>query len=82
MRLELKNGFRNICDTRNNTEKTDSNQKARILVICPYNKCEDWQNDIRRQLGRYAHVVAQGDNGAMYRGDLKKIFLKRMNILL
>lgn len=53
-------------------------EKARILVVCPYNKREDWQNDIRRQLGRYAHIVDQGDNGEMYEGDLKKVFFKNI----
>ena len=57
-------------------EKADSSERARILVICPYNKREDWQSDIRRQLGRYAHVVEQGDNGNMYEGSLKKVFFK------
>lgn len=54
----------------------ETNEKARILVVCPYNKREDWQSDIRRQLGRYAHIVEQGDDGAMYEGDLKKVFFK------
>lgn len=52
------------------------NEKARILIVCPYNKREDWQNDIRRQLGRYAHIVEQSDNGLMYKGALKKVFFK------
>lgn len=56
--------------------KAEAGVKTRILVVCPYNKREDWQNDIRRQLGRYAHIVEQGDNGDMYRGDLKKVFFK------
>ena len=51
-------------------------KKANVLVVCPYNKREDWQNDIRRQLGRYAHIVEQGDNGLMYAGRLKKVFFK------
>lgn len=51
-------------------------RQARILIVCPHNKREDWQNDIRRQLGRYAHIVEQGDNGDMYRDDLKKVFFK------
>ena len=49
---------------------------SRILIICPHNKCEDWQNDIRRQLGRYAHIVEQADNGDMYCQDLKKAYFK------
>lgn len=57
-------------------EKIGNSEKAGILVVCPYNKREDWQSDIRRQLGRYAHVVEQGDDGAMYEGNLKKVFFK------
>lgn len=51
-------------------------EKARVLVICPYHKREDWQSDIRRQLGRYAHIVEQSDHGEMYDGELKKVFFK------
>lgn len=54
----------------------EEERQARILIVCPHNKKEDWQNDIRRQLGRYAHIVEQGDNGDMYRDDLKKVFFK------
>ncbi len=57
-------------------EKQNDGDIARVLVVCPYNKREDWQNDIRRQLGRYAHVVEQGDNGIMYRNDMKKAFFR------
>lgn len=57
-------------------EKKADHRTARVLVVCPYNKREDWQNDIRRQLGRYAHIVEQGDNGGMYSGSLKKVFFK------
>ena len=66
-----------LYEIRNNIQRAiDANEKARILVVCPYNKREDWQSDIRRQLGRYAHIVEQGDDGAMYEGDLKKVFFK------
>ncbi len=57
-------------------EMADKGRKARVLIVCPYNKRADWQNDIRRQLGRYAHIVEQGDNGKMYSGELKEIFFK------
>ena len=50
--------------------------KTKILIVCPHNKREDWQNDIRRQLGRYAHIVEQDDNGMMYDGNLKNVFFK------
>lgn len=66
-----------LYEIRNNIQRAiAANEKARILVVCPYNKREDWQSDIRRQLGRYAHIVEQGDDGAMYEGDLKKVFFK------
>ena len=51
-------------------------KKAKILVVCPHAKREDWQNDIRRQLGRYAHIVNQGDPGEIYEGGLKKACFK------
>ena len=58
-------------------ENKKRNQVSKILVVCPYNKREDWQSDIRRQIGRYAHVVEQSDNGLMYAGALKKVFFKQ-----
>lgn len=48
-------------------------RKARILIVCPYNKREDWQNDMRRQIGRFAHIVDQGDMGEIYSNHLKKV---------
>lgn len=63
--------MRNVIERCNN-----DGRHANILIICPHNKREDWQNDIRRQLGRYAHIVEQGDNGDMYRNELKKAFFK------
>lgn len=62
--------------------KNRNGEKARILVVCPYNKREDWQSDIRRQLGRYAHIVEQGDNGEMYEGCWKKVYFKASEHLL
>lgn len=50
--------------------------KAKILIIAPHNKRLDWQDDIRRQLGRYSHVVEQSDNGLLYNGDLKRAYFK------
>ena len=62
---------------RNVVEKCKQlGRTSRILIICPHNKREDWQNDIRRQLGRYAHIVEQADNGDMYCQDLKKAYFK------
>lgn len=54
-------------------DAAQNNRKAKILVVCPYNKREDWQSDVRRQLGRFAHVVDQGDMGELYENELKKI---------
>lgn len=52
------------------------NKYAYILVVCPYNKRTDWQDDIRRQLGRYAHIVEQGDHGRIYYNHLKDAFFR------
>lgn len=57
-------------------------RKAKVLVVCPYNKREDWQSDIRRQLGRFAHIIDQGDKGEMYDGELKKVFFKNTEHLI
>lgn len=57
-------------------DKVKCEEKARVLIVCPYNKREDWQSDIRRQLGRFAHIVEQGDKGEMYDGELKRVFFK------
>lgn len=62
--------------------KKETADKARILVVCPYNKREDWQSDIRRQLGRYAHIVEQCDNGEMYEGEWKKVYFKSLEHLI
>lgn len=72
-----------LYEIRNNIQRCiEAGEKARILVVCPYNKREDWQSDIRRQLGRYAHIVEQGDDGAMYDGNLKKAFFKNNEHLI
>ena len=34
-----------------------------ILIICPYNKRNDWDSDIIRQLGRGSILIDQSDNG-------------------
>lgn len=50
--------------------KNDSNgiksqgfYSAAILIICPYQKREDWNSDVRRQLGRNSIIVSKADNG-------------------
>lgn len=68
---------------RNALQKSISEgRKAKVLVVCPYNKREDWQSDIRRQLGRFAHIIEQCDKGEMYDGDLKKVFFKNTEHLI
>ncbi len=52
-------------------------RSARILIVCPYSKRSDWQNDIRRQLGRHAHVVEQGDGGELYLNRRKEAFFRK-----
>lgn len=37
---------------------------VKILVICPYNKREDWHNDILRQLGLESTIIDQADDGS------------------
>lgn len=54
----------------------NQNEYAYILVVCPYNKRTDWQDDIRRQLGRYAHIVEQSDHGRIYHNHLKDAFFR------
>lgn len=49
---------------------------SKILVICPNNKIVEWQKDIQRQLGLYAHVVEYGNNQMVYKDGLKSIYFK------
>lgn len=51
-------------------------EKAKILIVAPSNKKEDWHQDIRRQLGIYSHIVNRSDDGELYEGDLKEIYFK------
>lgn len=44
-------------------------QKPKILILCPYNKKNEWKVDIKRQLGLEAHQ-ASGDK-RNYPGDYK-----------
>lgn len=41
----------------------NENRDLQILIICPYNKRNDWYNDIMRQLGRGSILIDQSDNG-------------------
>ena len=58
------------------TQEPFFDTSAKILIVCPYNKREDWQNDIRRQLGRYAHIVEQSDDGEIYKGRRKRYYFR------
>lgn len=51
-----------VIQDRINNPKEGAGQVA-ILVVCPYNKREDWYSDILRQLGRESNIVEQSDNG-------------------
>lgn len=51
-----------------------------ILIVCPYNKREDWYSDILRQLGRESNIVNQSDNGEIIlnkskRRDVPQIYI-------
>ena len=58
-------------------EAQKDGRMAKILIICPHNKRMDWQNDVRRQLGRYAHIVDQSDAGELYDGRRKNAFFRK-----
>lgn len=45
------------------TPQNDIFPSAAILIVCPYTKREDWNNDIRRQLGRNSIIISQSDSG-------------------
>ena len=50
-----------------NINSDDKSDGIRILVICPYNKREDWHNDILRQLGLESNIINQSDDGETIR---------------
>lgn len=45
------------------TTKNEVFPSAAILIVCPYTKREDWNSDIRRQLGRNSIIISQSDSG-------------------
>lgn len=45
------------------TAKNEVFPSAAILIVCPYTKREDWNSDIRRQLGRNSIIISQSDSG-------------------
>ncbi|MCD3193922.1 DEAD/DEAH box helicase family protein [Clostridium botulinum C] len=51
-------------------------EKSRILIICPNNKKSEWQKDVKRQLGLYAHIADNGNSKYVYEGDIKKVYFK------
>ena len=46
-----------------NKRRNGATDDVDILVVCPYNKREDWYSDILRQLGRESEIIDQGENG-------------------
>ncbi|WP_438349265.1 SNF2-related protein [Paenibacillus sp. FA6] len=55
---------------------SEKKNEAKILVICPNNKKSEWEKDIQRQLGLYAHTVDNGDKGGFYNETLKQMYFK------
>lgn len=55
---------------------SEKKNEAKILVICPNNKKSEWEKDIQRQLGLYAHTVENGDKGSYYNETLKQMYFK------
>ncbi len=53
----------------------ENNRLAKILIVAPYQLREKWQEDIRRQLGRHAHIVVGGEEDS-YLGDYKKVYFR------
>ena len=57
---------------------------SKILIVCPNNKKTEWKDDIKRQLGRYAHIVENSDESEIYslnkdiffRNNEAKIFIE------
>lgn len=53
-----------------------NNQSAHILIVAPSPLKEKWHHDIRRQLGRYSHIVSRGDLDEQYEDNCKAIYFK------
>lgn len=49
--------------TQNKERPDECLDQVSVLIICPYNKREDWHSDILRQLGREPAVIGQTDPG-------------------
>ena len=57
-------------DQQKNAEEVG---QVAILIVCPYNKRNDWYSDILKQLGRKSIIVEQGKNGVLYlRGGVQR----------
>lgn len=63
-----------VIQERINAEREERADEGnlRILIICPYNKREDWHNDILRQLGLESQVINQADDGQALSGRSEK----------
>ncbi len=55
-------------------------EPVKILIICPYNKREDWHNDILRQLGLESTVIDQSVDGSALKQ--RSIIKKRASIYI
>lgn len=51
-------------------------EKSRILIVCPNAKKNEWQKDVKRQLGLYAHIVDNQNEEYIYDGNIKKVYFK------
>ena len=56
-----------------NEKKAD----AKVLIMCPNNKKKEWQKDLQRQLGIYAHMTGNSaEKGEIYNDEIKSIYFK------
>ncbi|NQX62598.1 SNF2-related protein [Paenibacillus qinlingensis] len=55
---------------------SERQEDAKILIICPNNKKNEWLKDIERQLGRYTHLVENTDNENIYYHEQKKLYFQ------
>lgn len=52
-----------------------SSREAHVLIVCPSNLKNKWEEDIRFNLGRYSYVMKRGEESqSCFAGDYKKVF--------
>ena len=54
----------------------EKNKESKILILCPNNKKEEGQKDIKRQLGLYSYIVKNDNLDSVYNNDIKSIYFK------